>query len=260
MQKGNRGRPSSLFRSFLDSEASGGLTLMFVAALALLIANSPLGPVYFGALHRHVVGLSVLHWINDALMAVFFLLVGLEIKREVLDGQLATWSRRALPGIAALGGMVVPAAIFIAINWGDQANLKGWAIPSATDIAFALGVLSLLGPRVPVSLKIFLTALAILDDLGAVIIIALFYTAELSPLMLGLAGATLLVLAALNRFGVKHLVPYLILGVVLWCFVLQSGIHATMAGVALALAVPLRTSTGDDPNSPLHRLEQTLNP
>ena len=233
---------------------------MFVAALALLIANSPLGPVYFDALHRHVLGLSVLHWINDALMAVFFLLVGLEIKREVLDGELATWSRRALPGIAALGGMVVPAAIFIAINWGDQAKLKEWAIPSATDIAFALGVLSLLGPRVPVSLKIFLTALAILDDLGAVIIIALFYTAELSPLMLGLAGATLLVLAALNRFGVKHLGPYLILGVVLWCFVLQSGVHATMAGVALALAVPLQTSTGDDPNSPLHQLEQTLNP
>jgi NhaA family Na+:H+ antiporter len=166
-------------------EASGGLTLMFVAALALLIANSPLAPLYFDVLHRHVFGLSVLHWINDALMAVFFLLVGLEIKREFLDGQLATWSRRVLPGIAALGGMVVPAAIFVVLNWGDPERLRGWAIPSATDIAFALGVLSLLGPRVPISLKIFLTALAILDDLGAVLIIAVFYTADLSPTRCG---------------------------------------------------------------------------
>jgi NhaA family Na+:H+ antiporter len=253
-------RPSSLFRSFLDSGASGGLTLMFVAAFALLIANSPLAPAYFDLLHRHAFGLSVLHWINDALMAVFFLLVGLEIKREILDGQLATWPRRALPGIAALGGMIVPAAIFIAINLGDPATLRGWAIPSATDIAFALGVLSLLGPRVPVSLKVFLAALAILDDLGAVLIIALFYTAELSPLMLGMAAATLLVLAALNGFGVKNLTPYLVLGGVLWVFVLQSGVHATLAGVALALTIPLQVSTRDSATSPLHRLEHTLNP
>ncbi|WP_041359768.1 Na+/H+ antiporter NhaA [Nitrobacter hamburgensis] len=253
-------RPYSILRSFLDSEASAGLTLMFVAALALLLANSPFAPVYFDVLHRQVLGLTVLHWINDALMAVFFLLVGLEIKREFLDGQLATWSRRALPGIAALGGMVVPAVIFIAVNGGEPANLRGWAIPSATDIAFALGVLSLLGPRVPVSLKIFLTALAILDDLGAVLIIALFYTAELTPLMLILAAATLLGLAALNRFGVKPLAPYLVLGVVLWFFVLQSGIHATLAGVALALAIPLQASTGGGPTSPLHRLEHALNP
>lgn len=207
-----------------------------------------------------MLGLLVLHWINDALMAVFFLLVGLEIKRELLDGQLATWSQRALPGIAALGGMVVPAAIFIALNWGEPANLRGWAIPSATDIVFALGVLSLLGPRVPVSLKIFLTALAILDDLGAVVIIALFYAAELSPLMLGLAAATLLVLSALNRFGMKHLAPYLVLGAALWFFVLQSGIHATLAGVALALTIPLEVSSGDSPTSPLHQLEHALNP
>jgi NhaA family Na+:H+ antiporter len=251
-------RAPSILRSFLDSEASGGLTLMFVAALALLIANSPLAPLYFDVLHRYVFGLSVLHWINDALMAVFFLLVGLEIKREFLDGQLATWSRRVLPGIAALGGMVVPAAIYIALSWGNPEQLRGWAIPSATDIAFALGVLSLLGPRVPISLKIFLTALAILDDLGAVLIIAVFYTAELSPLMLGLAAATLLVLAALNRAGVKHLAPYLVVGAVLWFFVLKSGVHATLAGVALALFVPLKVSTGDHPESPLHRLEHAL--
>lgn len=254
----SRLRPSSLFRSFLVSEVSGGLTLMFVAASALLIANSPLAPFYFDLLHRDLFGLSVLHWINDALMAVFFLFVGLEIKREFLDGHLASWRRRVLPGIAALGGMVVPALIFIAVNWDVSANLRGWAIPSATDIAFALGVLALLGRRVPVSLKIFLTALAILDDLGAVLIIALFYTAELSPLMLGLAAVTLLGLVALNQSGVKHLAPYLVLGVVLWFFVLQSGIHATLAGVALAITIPLQTSTGDSPTSPLHRLEHTL--
>ncbi|MBA3449128.1 MAG: Na+/H+ antiporter NhaA [Pseudaminobacter sp.] len=260
MSKKTRFRPPSILRSFLDNEASGGLILMFVASLALLVANSPLAPLYFGALESYVLGLSVLHWINDGLMAVFFLLVGLEIKREILDGQLATWSRRALPGIAALGGMAVPAAIFIAANWNEPANLRGWAIPSATDIAFALGVLSLLGPRVPVSLKIFLTALAILDDLGAVAIIAVFYTADLSPPMLGLAAAALAALVALNRAGVKHLLPYLALGAALWFFVLQSGIHATLAGVALALTIPLKISAGDSPESPLHKLEHALNP
>lgn len=233
---------------------------MFVAALALLIANSSLAPVYFDVLHRYVFGLSVLHWINDALMAVFFLLVGLEIKRELLDGQLATWSRRALPGIAALGGMIVPAAIFVALNWNEPLNLRGWAIPSATDIAFALGVLALLGPRVPISLKIFLTALAILDDLGAVAIIALFYASDLSAWMLMLAAVTCVVLLALNRFGVKHLAPYLILGTTLWFFMLQSGVHATIAGVALALTIPLKVSSGDSPESPLHRLEHALSP
>lgn len=253
-------RPPSIARSFFSNEAAGGLTLMFVAALALLIANSSLAPVYFDVLHRYVFGLSVLHWINDALMAVFFLLVGLEIKRELLDGQLATWSRRALPGIAALGGMIVPAAIFVALNWNEPLNLRGWAIPSATDIAFALGVLALLGPRVPISLKIFLTALAILDDLGAVAIIALFYASDLSAWMLMLAAVTCVVLLALNRFGVKHLAPYLILGTTLWFFMLQSGVHATIAGVALALTIPLKVSSGDSPESPLHRLEHALSP
>ncbi|RWE76085.1 MAG: Na(+)/H(+) antiporter NhaA, partial [Mesorhizobium sp.] len=169
-------RPKSILREFLDSEAAGGIILMAAAALALIVANSPLAATYFAVLHAYLGPLSVSHWINDGLMAVFFLLVGLEIKREMLDGQLSTWSRRVLPGIAAAGGMVVPALVYVLINRDNQAALSGWAIPTATDIAFALGVLSLLGSRVPASLKVFLTALAIIDDLGAVIIIALFYT------------------------------------------------------------------------------------
>ena len=235
---------------------------MFVAALALLIANSPAAPVYFGMLKTYVAGLSILHWINDALMAVFFLLVGLEIKREFLDGQLSTWPRRILPGIAAAGGMVAPALIYTALNAGTPETLRGWAIPTATDIAFALSVLALLGSRVPVSLKLFLTALAIIDDLGAVLIIAVFYTDQLSLAWLGLAVLTLLLLAGLNRAGVTRLSPFLVLGVALWLFVLQSGVHATLAGVALALTIPLRLSPGrpDDPASPLHILEHALHP
>lgn len=257
-----RTRPLSALRDFLRSEAAGGIILMAVAALALVIANSPAAPLYFGALKSYVLGLSVLHWINDALMAVFFLLVGLEIKREMLDGQLSSWGRRVLPGFAALGGMIAPALFYLAFNLGSPESLRGWAIPTATDIAFALGVLSLLGPRVPASLKVFLTALAILDDLGAVIIIAIFYTAELSGLYLGLAAATLVVLTALNRFGVTRLVPYLLLGAALWYFTLKSGVHATLAGVALALTIPLKPSPArpDDAASPLHKLEHGLHP
>jgi NhaA family Na+:H+ antiporter len=250
-----------MLRSLLDNEAAGGLTLMAAAALALAVANSPAAPAYFGALHAYIGPLSVSHWINDGLMAVFFLLVGLEIKRELLDGQLSTWPRRALPGIAAAGGMAVPAAIYAAFNWSDPATLRGWAIPAATDIAFALGVLSLLGPRVPASLKVFLTALAILDDLGAVAIIAVFYTGDLSFVDLGLAAAVLTALAALNRFGVVRLAPYLLLGAALWFFVLRSGVHATVAGVLLALTIPLRAAPGrpdDMACSPLHRLEHGL--
>ncbi len=172
MSNAKRGNPT--FRRFLDSEASGGLLLMGVAALAILTANSPLAPSYFSALHAYIGPLSLSHGINDALMAVFFLMVGLEIKREMTDGQLSTWPRRILPGVAAIGGMAIPALIYVAFNMGNPAALRGWAIPSATDIAFALGVLSLLGPRVPASLKVFLAALAIIDDLGAVIVIALF--------------------------------------------------------------------------------------
>jgi len=193
-------------------------------------------------------------------MAVFFLFVGLEIKREMLDGQLSTWSRRILPGIAAAGGMAVPAAIYVAFNLGNPEAIAGWAIPSATDIAFALGVLSLLGNRVPVSLKVFLAALAILDDLGAVVIIAAFYASGISLPDLGLAAAVVVVLAAMHRMGVVRLLPYLLLGLVLWVLVLRSGVHATIAGVVLALTIPLHPAPGwpDDADSPLHKLEHAL--
>src|SRR4051794_40751249 len=255
-------RPLSVLRDFLESEASGGLILMGTATLALIVANSPLSGFYFGTLHFYVFGLSIEHWINDGLMAVFFLLVGLEIKREMFDGQLSTWPQRILPGVAAASGMVVPALVYVAFNLGNVETLRGWAIPAATDIAFALGVLSLLGSRVPASLKVFLTALAIIDDLGAVVIIALFYTADLSLPALGLAACLLVCLIGLNHFGVRKLWPYLILGVVLWMAVLQSGVHATLAGVALALTIPLRPAPArtDDPHSPLHRLEHAIHP
>ncbi|RWO52228.1 Na+/H+ antiporter NhaA [Mesorhizobium sp.] len=254
-------RPTSTFREFLASEATGGIVLMAAAALALVVANSPLAKTYFDALHAYVGPLSVSHWINDGLMAVFFLLVGLEIKREMLDGQLSTWPRRALPGIAAAGGMLVPALVYVAINRDNPAALSGWAIPTATDIAFALGVLSLLGSRVPGSLKVFLTALAIIDDLGAVIIIAVFYTSGLSLAYLGAAFAVIALLIVLNRMKVLTLLPYLLLGVVLWVLVLKSGVHATLAGVALALTIPLKITPGisqDSDRSPLHRLEHGL--
>jgi Na+:H+ antiporter, NhaA family len=254
-------RPRSVLREFLDGEASGGIVLMVAAALALVVANSPLLGAYEEALHLKLGPLSLEHWINDALMALFFLLVGLEIKREMIDGQLATWSRRALPGIAAAGGMLVPAVIYTALNAQNSETIRGWAIPTATDIAFALGVISLLGSRVPASLKIFLAALAIIDDLGAVIIIALFYSTGISvPDLMG-AGVVLGLLFALNRRGVLPLWPYLLLGVVLWVLVYRSGIHATLAGVALALTIPLRMKEGrpdDTMHSPLHRLEHRL--
>jgi NhaA family Na+:H+ antiporter len=253
-------RRISLMRRFFDSEASGGMILMGVTVIALVLANSPLADAYFGLLKTYVLGLSILHWINDGLMAVFFLLVGLEIKREMIDGQLSTWPRRILPGVAALGGMVAPALVYLAITWNEPHLHHGWAIPAATDIAFALGVLAILGSRVPTSLKIFLTALAILDDLGAIIIIALFYTSDLSVAMLGAAGICLLVLIAFNRFNVTALLPYLVVGAVLWFFVLKSGIHATLAGVALALTIPLHAKPKETraEDAPLHRLEHAL--
>lgn len=256
------GRSNSTLRQFLDNEASGGLVLMAIALLAVLVGNSPFAPQYFSALHLHLGPLSIQNWINDALMAVFFLLVGLEIKREILDGQLSSWSRRVLPGAAAVGGMLVPALIYIAFNYNNPAALRGWAIPSATDIAFALGVLSLLGSRAPASLKIFLTALAIIDDLGAVVVIALFYTADLNLNALGGAALVIGNLVVFNRIGVIRLWPYLALGAVLWVLVLLSGIHATLAGVILALTVPIKLTRGIPeamPSaSPLHLLEHAL--
>lgn len=256
------GRIQSTLRRFLDNEASGGLVLMASAALALVVANSPLADVYFHALHVYIGPLSLLHWINDALMAVFFLLVGLEIKREMLDGQLSTWSRRILPGAAAAGGMLMPALIFVAFNLGNPASLRGWAIPTATDIAFALGVLSLFGNRVPASLKIFLAALAIIDDLGAVIVIAIFYTTGINVVALAGAAVTLGLLFVINRAGVMRLPAYLALGIVLWLLVFASGVHATLAGVMLALAIPIKRTPGTpearDQESPLHHLENLL--
>lgn len=232
---------------------------MAAALIALIVANSPLGPGYDAILHLYVGPLSVSHWINDGLMAVFFLLVGLEIKREMIDGQLSTWPRRVLPGIAAAGGMIAPALIYLTLNRGPTA--AGWAIPAATDIAFALGVIALLGKRVPASLRVFLAALAIIDDLGAVAIIAFFYTAEISLPALGGAAIAVAALVVLNRAGVQRLSPYLIVGAVLWVLVLRSGVHATLAGVMLALTIPMtRTPSRPDANcqSPLHRLEHVL--
>jgi NhaA family Na+:H+ antiporter len=255
-------RPPSALRELLQHEAAGGLILIASAAVALIVANSPASDLYTATLARYVFGLSVLHWINDALMALFFVLVGLEIKRELLDGHLASWAHRLLPGIAALGGMIGPALVYVALNASSPGTLRGWAIPAATDIAFSLGVLALLGSRVPVQIKVFLTALAIIDDLGAIVIIALFYGHDLSPLMLALAALAAAGLFALNRFGVMRLSAYIPLGLLLWFFVLQSGIHATIAGVVFAIAIPLRRSPGhpDDAASPLHRLEHALHP
>ena len=258
--------PSSSLRlvlqKFVSHQAAGGVLLMVVTVVALGIANSGLAAHYFVTLEADLLGLSVLDWVNDALMAVFFLLVGLEIKREMVLGELKTWPDRALPGISALGGMVVPALIYVAFNFSTPDTLRGWAIPSATDIAFSLGVLALLGSRVPPSLKIFLTALAILDDLGAVVIIAFFYTSQLHwPYLLG-AAALLALLYALNRAGVERLAVYLALGIVLWVLVLKSGVHATLAGVALAMTLPIHTRgpQGAARETPLVRLEHGLQP
>ena len=254
---GRADREASVLRKFLDSEASGGLVLIGAAVLALALANSAAAPHYFAALATKLGPLSAIHWINDALMAVFFLFVGLEMKRELIGGQLATWPLRLLPGVAAASGMILPAIIYLAINRGTG-SLHGWAIPAATDIAFALGVLALLGPRVPPSLKLLLLAVAIIDDLGAVLIIAVFYTAQLSLVWLAGAGAIAVAIWLLNRARVLRLWPYLLLGLGLWFCVFRSGVHPTMAGVALALFIPL--GPNDATPSPLHRLEHALAP
>ena len=251
------GRLGDRIRTILGSEMAGGILLIVSAALALLVANSPLAEGYFHALHVYLGPLSLQHWVNDALMAVFFLVVGLEIKREMLEGHLATWRQRILPGVAAAAGMAAPALVYLAFNRHGGA-MHGWAIPAATDIAFALGILSLLGPRVPPALKVFLAALAIIDDLGAVIVIGLFYTSGVSLVDLAAAGAVLAALIALNRARVLMLAPYLVLGVLLWLFVWRSGVHATIAGVLLALTIPLRVQGRPVSESPLHRLEHAL--
>jgi NhaA family Na+:H+ antiporter len=257
-------RPLEAVRAFLRLESAGGILLLGAAAAALAFDNSPLAPAYQALLDLHAgvtlgtltIEKSLLHWINDGLMAVFFLLVGLEIKREVLEGELSSARQVALPGLCALGGMAAPAAVYLLLNRGTPETLNGWAIPAATDIAFAMGVIGLLGSRVPEGLKIFLLALAIIDDLGAIVIIAVFYTADLSWLSLGLAGLGILGLAILNGAGVTRLAPYILIGIFIWICVLKSGVHATLAGVALGLAVPLRTGGTAEP--PLRRLEHAL--
>jgi NhaA family Na+:H+ antiporter len=263
-------RPRSALRRFLKSEAAGGVLLMAAAALALIVANSPLGRLYHDLLHAPTgpvltgkLGPMSAHlWINDLLMAVFFLLVGLEIKRELVDGRLSTWDRRRLPVVAAAVGMIVPALVYLWLAGGDPALTRGWAIPAATDIAFAIGVLALLGSQAPTSLKLFLTTVAIADDMGAVAIIALAYTDSLNTLALGAAAALLVGMYLLNKSGVLKLWPYLIAAAALWYAVLLSGVHATVAGVLAAMMIPIIRTPGrpDSPESPLHRLEHSIAP
>jgi len=259
--------PIQAIKEFLRYESASGILLLAAAILAMLIQNSPASHLYDSLLELHVeirvgnfqIAKPLLLWINDGLMAIFFFLIGLEVKREVLDGELSEPSRVALPVIAAVGGMALPAIIYAAINWGDPATLRGWAIPSATDIAFSLGVLALLGTRIPSSLKLFLMTLAIVDDLGAIIIIAIFYTSDLSITSLAIAGAGLLVLFILNRKGVLDFAPYLLVGLVVWAAVLKSGVHATLAGVLIAFFIPFRKQPGEK-KTQLETLEHDLHP
>ncbi|MBJ7526749.1 MAG: Na+/H+ antiporter NhaA [Sphingomonadaceae bacterium] len=259
---------TSALRAFLSGEAAGGVLLMAAAALAMIIANSPITENYNDFLILVVgpeltpkLGPMTIHlWINDGLMAIFFLLVGLEIKREFVDGHLSTWADRTLPMVAAAAGMIVPALVYLAIAGSDSALHRGWAIPAATDIAFAIGVLALLGSRAPASLKLFLTTVAIVDDIGAVAIIAIFYTAALNIPALAAAGGIWFAMMLLNRFRVNALWPYLILAVLLWYATLLSGVHATIAGVMAAFAIPFRRTLAapDAEDSALHRLEHAL--
>lgn len=254
-------------QKFFSMKSAPGIVLCVAAFLAMLMENSPLYGLYDAIKDTPVIlqigafaiDKPLLLWINDGLMAIFFLLIGLEIKREILEGHLSRQDQIMLPSIAALGGLAVPALIYAYINWNNPETLQGWAIPAATDIAFALGVLMLLGDRIPASLKVCLVAIAIIDDLAAIIIIALFYTAETSMLSLGLAGVGLTVAFILNRRGVTNLVPYVVLGFFIWACVLKSGVHATLAGVALGLIIPLRAKNKDG-KSPLKVLEHELHP
>ena len=257
---------SKPFRWFFKLEAASGLVLLFSAIFALIISNSTYADLYFSTLEKYLfigfneigLKLSILHWINDALMAIFFFFVTLEIKREFLQGELSNFKQALLPIIAAIGGMVVPALFYVIINFGDPETLNGWAIPSATDIAFSLGVLSLLGKRVPISLKVFLTALAIIDDLGAILIIAIFYSGDLNILYLSLMSVAFILLLLINKFNIKKFLPYLIVGLALWDFTHNSGIHATIAGVLLAMTIPHRKKEKDF--SLLLKIEHAISP
>ena len=254
------------FKYFFKLESSSGFVLLFAAILALFISNGSLSEQYFSILQKYItlgtekfgLRLSVIHWINDVLMAIFFFLVSLEIKREFVQGELSNPKQALLPIIGAVGGMLIPALFYIFINLSDPTTLKGWAIPSATDIAFSLGVLSLLGKRVPLSLKVFLTALAIIDDLGAIVIIAFFYSGNVEVKYLLLMLAMIIILVALNKFRIKKFLPYLIVGIFLWEFTHQSGIHATIAGVLLALTIPHNIK--NQKQSLLLKLEHALSP
>ena len=251
---------------FLHNESSPGIVLIFVTILALLLQNSFLSGFYNSFLHTPVaikfgsleIAKPLILWVNDGLMAIFFFLIGLEVKREVLEGHLSSVKEVTLPLIAAIGGMAIPALVYLVFNYQNSFNIKGWAIPTATDIAFALGILSLLGSRVPSSLKIFLMALAIIDDLGAIVIIALFYTQELSTLSIAIATLSLVLLFVLNRLNVVKKLPYIILGIILWVSVLKSGVHATLAGVALAFMIPLKIKKDGKEYSPLKDMEKEL--
>ncbi len=257
---------SSPFKWFFKLEAASGLVLLFAAIIALFISNSNFSDLYFSTLNNYIfigineigLKLTVIHWINDALMAIFFFFVTLEIKREFLQGELSNVKQALLPIIGAVGGMLVPALVYVYINFGDTETLNGWAIPSATDIAFSLGVLSLLGRRVPLSLKVFLTALAIIDDLGAILIIALFYSGDLSIKYLSLMLIAFLILLIINKFNVKKFLPYLVVGLFLWDFTHNSGIHATIAGVLLAMTIPHRKKEKDF--SLLIKIEHAISP
>ena len=257
---------SAPFKWFFKLEAASGLVLLLAAIVALIVSNTKLSTYYFDILNTHLLigtkqfglDLSIMHWINDALMAIFFFFVTLEIKREFLQGELSNIKQALLPIIAAVGGMLVPALFYVFINFGDSETLKGWAIPSATDIAFSLGVLSLLGKRVPLSLKVFLTALAIIDDLGAIVIIALFYSGNLSIKYLILMLAAFIILLLINKFNIKKFLPYLIAGLFLWDFTHNSGVHATIAGVLLAMTIPHRKKEKDF--SLLIKIEHAISP
>ena len=254
-----------MLREFMQKESAGGITLIFAAFAALIVANSPLLGAYrawldipivagFGGF---VIDKPLLLWVNDGLMAVFFFLIGLEVKREVLDGQLSSWDKASLPLVAAIGGMAIPAIVYLAINSGTPENTAGWAIPAATDIAFALGILALLGPRVPVALKALLLAIAVIDDIGAITIIALFYTGEIDTTYLMMGGVVFLLMLAIGRMRVASAIPYVLLAILMWAFILKSGVHATLAGVAAALTVPMVARNGE---RLLEHMEHALHP